>query len=640
MDRLYEPGKIGTLQLKNRWIMLAMHTGYAAPDGTFSERDFAFYRRRADGGMAAITLVGAVNEIGAQYGMHLLHEERDEASLKKVCEIIHAEDCKVIMQLFHAGRNNTAECHNGALPVCPSPVPSPLYRVTPKEMTEQEIVQTIADFAAAACRCKQCGVDAVEVSLSAGYLLTQFLSPRVNQRADRWGGSVENRMRFPREVLLAIREAVGPAYPVIIKISSGDMLGGYDLDLMIDLINGLPSGTIDGVTVTGGWHEAPVPQVTYHVKPGGFAHFAGEVKRRTGLPVIACNRINSPAVAERILEENEADFAGAARAFLADPDFAEKARKHEPYIQCQACNKGCIERVLKNKDIQCAFNPEAGREYEKKSMHGGNYWVVGGGPVGMTAALLLSDAGCHVTLFEQQERLGGNLNVACLPPFKQDLHRFIETLAAKLSAKQVKICKNFDVETLTPEMIKDAALAGVIFAVGAKPKRIEIAGFDPMRIHTAEEILTEAVKPEEGSHVVILGGGSVGLETAEFLGTNHAGYQVTVVEALPKAGKDLGGMKWIMMQQLKTLGVTVMTATTVLRGEAGKLLLQQDEQEFALPADHVVLAVGYRPAEKQQWVQLVEQCGVPWYEAGDGKKPGDVLHGLEDVFKLINQTLA
>mgnify|MGYP000071336330 CR=1 FL=1 len=302
---LYTPAKIGTMELKNRWIMLAMHTGYAQKDGGFSKRDYAFYRERAVGGMAAITLVGAVNEEAEQEHMHRLDRPELAEGLKKVCDVIHEADTKVIVQLFHAGRNKRTTDEQPIMPVAPSAVPSPIYRTMPRVMSEDDIQRTIADFANAAKHCRDCGADAVEVSVSAGYLLSQFLSPLVNQRTDAWGGDSDARMRFPTAALIAIREAVGKQYPILIKISGGDMLGGYDLQYMADFINQLPAGTVNGVTVTGGWHEAPVPQISYHAKPGAFSYLARQIREKSGLPVIACNRIHTEDVAEQILEAGD-----------------------------------------------------------------------------------------------------------------------------------------------------------------------------------------------------------------------------------------------------------------------------------------------------------------------------------------------
>ena len=661
---LYTPHYLGTLELKNRWIMLAMHTGYAADDGSFSERDFAFYGRRAAGGAAAITLVGGVNREACQDHMHRLDLPELEPGIRRVCDIIHSGDCKVIMHLFHAGRNNTAECLGGTLPPAPSPVASPIYRTVPREMTEEEILETIADYGKAAARCKACGVDGLEVSVSVGYLMTQFLSPLTNLRTDRWGGSWENRMRFPTEVLKEIRRAVGEKYPVIIKISGGDMLGGYELSHMIEFINQLPEGTIDGVTVTGGWHEAPVPQISYHVKPGGFSYLAEAVKEGTGLPVIACNRINSGEAAEEILQRGLVDFVGTARSFLADPDFAVKVQEGKSYNPCQGCNKGCIERVLKYKDVQCAFNPEAGCEYLHSSTvydvpdgQYGSALIVGAGPVGLKTASGLLQAGWKVTVITDAEEAGGKLKAAAAPPNKQDLEKFRENLIRQVlkAGGEIRTGTEASAETMN-DLIEELKPDHVYFAVGAEPIRLQLPGLEASGIRAvfAEDILTGKESAEGAKNIVIIGGGTVGLETAEYLGGEAAmeageeGAKITVIEMTEKAGKDLGGLKWIMMKALKKQGTAVKTGAAVKMAYKGGIMISEKKVVAAeakeelqgdviskLPCDLLIFAVGSRPRGALGLEQMMEQKNIKYTVLGDGNGAGNIMKGLKEAWEAV-----
>lgn len=635
---LYTPAKIGTMELKNRWIMLAMHTGYAQKDGGFSKRDYAFYRERASGGMAAITLVGAVNEEGEQERMHRLDRPDLAEGLKKVCNIIHEADTKVIVQLFHAGRNKRITDEQPIMPVAPFAVPSPIYRTMPRVMSEDEIQRTIVDFANAAKHCRDCGADAVEVSVSAGYLLSQFLSPLVNQRTDAWGGDSDARMRFPTAVLIAIREAVGKQYPILIKISGGDMLGGYDLQYMADFINQLPAGTVDGVTVTGGWHEAPVPQISYHVKPGAFSYLARQIREKTGLPVIACNRIHTEDVAEQILEAGDADFVGAARPFLTDPQFINKMQSSKPYYPCQACNKGCIERVLKGEDVACAFNPEAGREYliKKPRTVDRNLLVGGAGPVGLMAAVYAARSGNRVTVMTRDPEIGGRLNLACKPPFKQGLKKFTEAAAAELRELGVVI------ETNAP-VTKDSILARhvdeVFLAFGAEPIRLKLAGVEKLKAYTADEVLNNP-KIELGKKVIVAGGGSVGLETAEYLATKcnpDGDRNVTVVEMEEKAGKDLGGIKWIMMTALKDLQVSVLTSTKLLCCTQEGVAVEKEGKETCLPADTLIFAVGAKPRHDLELETWLQEKKIPYHIIGDAQKPSNVMNGLAELYRTFYQ---
>lgn len=634
---LYTKGNIGSLQLKNRWIMLAMHTGYARDDGSFSERDFAFYCERARGGMSAITLVGAVNEEGEQESMHRLDGYRFQCGIREVCDIIHEQDCKVIMQLFHAGRNKRITQLQEIQPVCPSAVPSLIYKTIPREMTQFDISRTINDFANAAVRCKACGIDAVEVSLSAGYLLSQFLSSLVNHRTDQWGGTPEKRMAFPTEVLINIRKAVGEGYPVLIKISGGDMLGGYDLQFMADFINQLPKGTIDGVTVTGGWHEAPVPQMTYHVAPGGFSYLAGEIRRKTGLPVIACNRINSEETAETILRSGEADFVGAARPFLTDPQFVNKMQKGIPYLPCQACNKGCIERILKGKDVQCAFNPDVGREFIKKSSSavGKKILIVGAGPAGLLAAKYASADKNYVIVITKDSKICGRLSVASKPPHKQELIKFTESLAYDVRKLGAIILTDTPV---SEKIIDKLDVDEIYFATGSKPVIPFILGMDQNRdlnVYTADDVLNGECKAL-GNNIVIVGGGSVGLETAEYIAAHRMAQEqgsITVVEIAEKAGKDLGGLKWIMMKTLKEKDVKIITSTKIISTCEKGVIIQGHGEQQTICADSIIFAVGGQPNGACGMEAFLDERRIHYHIVGDALKPGDVRAALKNVYE-------
>ena len=421
-------------------------------------------------------------------------------------------------------------------------------------------------------------------------------------------------MRFPTEVLKAIRNAVGPDFPVIIKISGGDMLGGYDNDCMSKFLNQLPSGTVNGVTVTGGWHEAPVPQISYHVSPGGFSYLSGEIKEKTGLTVIACNIINSPQIAEELLQKGDCDFVGAARPFLADPDFVNKSRKGILYNRCQACNRGCIENALKKNDVCCVFNPEAGREYFLSAKTPPQkLLIIGAGPVGLQAAKTASERGHIVTIITDDSRLGGKLHIADKAPFKQMFSKFADYLEHELRKNNVTILTGVPI---SEEIIRSEKPDFIIFASGASPIMPEICKESQMPCVSAEQILSESVKcPNQ--NIVIIGGGSVGLQ--------------------PKAGKGLVGLKWIMMKHLKELGVRIVTSAEVSEISHNKVILtirgeKAEKEKEEIYADMIVYAVGYKPNGTLGLRSYLEKENIPYVIIGDAGRTKDLLEGLADAY--------
>ena len=286
------PFKINNMELKNRIIMLVMHTGFST-GGQLTEQDKAFFEERAKGGAAAVTQVVGVSEFGAADNMPNIKEDSFFEREKEITDMIHSHGTKHIVQLFHRGRNSGS--NYGLKAVAPSNVPSSIYRNECEVMTSEQIKATIDDFAKAAVKCKEIGVDAVEISCSAGYLLTLFLSPLTNLRDDEYGGDDERRMKMPLDTLRAVRKAVGADYPIIVRIAGSQMMpGGYGIDYMQRFcMIAEKEGHIDAVNVTGGWHEAPVPQISYQLPAGGFAYLADSIKSVVNIPVIACNRINN-----------------------------------------------------------------------------------------------------------------------------------------------------------------------------------------------------------------------------------------------------------------------------------------------------------------------------------------------------------
>lgn len=633
---LFTEGTIGTLRLKNRIIQSAMHLGFPLA------REAAFLAERARGGAALVTTVMGVSPAAAAADMPVLCEENRDA-VRKMAGAVHAAGGKLSVQLFHVGRN----CEEGALadpsarPAAPSPVPSPIYRTVPRELTAEDIGEICLQFGRAAAMCRACGADAVEVSCSAGYLLSEFLSSLTNRRTDRYGGDFAHRAEFPLEVLREVRRAAGERYPVILRISGADMLGGYGLRDMRRFVR-MSDPWIDAVSVTGGWHESPVPQITMDVPEGGFAFLAKAIRQATGRPVIACNRIVSGECAQRLLDEGCGDFVGCAREFLADSAFAEKLRLGIPYLRCIGCNKGCIERVLRHRPATCVFNPSVGKELDgplPAAVEPKRILVVGGGPSGLLSATYLSRMGHNVTLCTREAAWGGLLRYAGLPPHKGAILENVKALVHDAEAAGVLLRPETDVDE---QFVRTADFDFYWIAEGCTERIPQIEGASCRRIYLAREIFeadqrTLAELAEQ--RVAIIGGGSVAAELAyylcsqalpdlesrafldvfaspDLLDTFRPGGRITIIGRGDKIARDLGATRWILMKQLKRFPVELMTGSVVRRITESGLEILNGDHLVTREADAVIVAAGYQ-SRNSALVRWLEEEKKPYVQTGD-----------------------
>lgn len=649
-DIIFEPGSINKMMLKNRVIMTAMHLGYEF------EKEKAFYIERAKGGTAAITTVVGVRPEGTYRNMLCAGEETGK-KLKNLASALHSYDCKLIVQLFCAGRNGAKGmmAEPDLEPMAPSCVKSGIYKYLPKEMTLRDIDDTIDAFGKAAVLCREKGVDAVEVSCSAGYLLSQFLSPITNLRRDAYGGSEEKRMAFPIQVLEKIRSQVGMNYPVILRISGSDMIGGYDITYMQEFIRAIPCGLIDAVNVTGGWHESSVPQIDAHLPKGGWAILASQIKKVTDLPVIACNRINDRETIEGVLTKGLADFVGCARAHLADARFVERIKEGRPYIKCIGCNKGCIEPILKMKEVQCVMNPVVcGLDNVKRAEKRQNVLVIGSGPAGLMSAKIMAVKGHKVTVCTEEEKAGGLVNLACLPPGKNDIHGLIDTLIQDLEELHATIEYN---QFVDQKYLEEHDFDFVVVATGSSPVKLPL-GEDA--VYTADQVLTadsQTLSKILKGKTAIIGGGLVGIETALFLiaqsyiseeilrvietynsgeryGNLYSYPDIAILEMEEKIGRELGSTRFLVKKELKDKSVKTLTSAKAIRYENGKLYYESDGERRLLDADTVIMALGYKSRGKEL-VTLLREKKIPYAVVGDARKPANVKEALMGAYETL-----
>jgi len=658
---LFSPININGMELKNRIVMTAMHLGYT-PEGEVTDRLIDFYALRAKGGVGLIIVGGCpIDEYGGMSSMICLHDDRYIPGLEKLVRAVQGDGAKIAAQLYQAGRYTHSVMIGGRKPFSASAVRSKLTGETPRALDLEEIPGVQDRFAEAADRARRAGFDAVEILGSAGYLISQFLSPVTNKREDRYGGPLENRMRFGIEVVEKVRSAVGSDYPIIMRLAGNDFMEGGCTNLEAGIFaEALEKAGVDLFNITGGWHETRVPQLTMNVPRGAYVYLARGIKARVETPVLASNRINDPDMAEEILRNGEADMVTMARGLLADPDLPRKARDGRARLiyHCIACNQGCFDEIFSLRPATCLVNPMAGRERERsvdQAETAKKILVIGGGVAGMKAACVAAERGHNVTLVEQTNRLGGQILLNWRVPGREEMATTALDLARNLRNVGVEIVLNRKVDIpFAKEMKPDA----IVVATGARPILPDIPGVEKEHVFQAWDVLGGTLGV--GRRVVVVGGNAVGLETALYLariGTlapevlhflvanraesvetisellNRGSKEVTVVEMTGKAGKDIGlSTRWTIMAELRRLGVTIMTNTRAAAVREDGLETEKEDGEGFLPADSIVLAVGANA--ENGLVKELEGLAPEVYAIGDAKSPRKAMEAIREGFEV------
>jgi len=621
---LLSPLDLGFTTLKNRVLMGSMHTGLEEEKNGF-EKMAAYFAARARGGVGLIVTGGIAPNRAGWVGPFAARMATSGESKKHqvITQAVHAEGGKICLQILHAGRYGYHP-----LAVAPSAIKSPISPFRPWKMSGSNIKKTIRDFGNTAALAQSAGYDGVEIMGSEGYLINQFLVKKTNHRTDEWGGSYENRMRFPIEIIKEVRKQAGPNFIIIYRLSMLDLVeDGSTWEEVVQLAKAVEAAGATIINTGIGWHEARVPTIATSVPRGGFSWVTKKMMGEVNIPLITTNRINTPEKGEEILAEGHADMISMARPFLADPDFVNKAAadKANEINTCIGCNQACLDHVFKRKTASCLVNPMACHETElviTPATKSKRIAVVGAGPAGLSAATVASGRGHKVDLFEAAPRIGGQFNLACQIPGKEE---FFETMRyyrkqIALTGVQLHLSTKISVEDL-----QEKGYDEVILATGVVPRKINLPGIDHPKVLSYVEVLEK--EKEVGDSVAIIGAGGIGFDVAEFLSqkgkstsldtaafmkewgvdmqlNNRGGLTTPTPEASPrkiyllqrkhgKLGANLGKTTgWIHRSSLKHRGIEMIAGVKYAKIDDQGLHLEVEGETKLLKVDNIVICAG------------------------------------------------
>jgi 2,4-dienoyl-CoA reductase-like NADH-dependent reductase (Old Yellow Enzyme family)/NADPH-dependent 2,4-dienoyl-CoA reductase/sulfur reductase-like enzyme len=637
-QKLFSPVRIAGLEIKNRVVMTAMGVGLSAPGGGVSDDIIAFYETRARGGVGLIIseICRVMDGAGAGEPCQLAARNiGDVQGLGRLMDTVHKYGAKMFIQLQHPGRQASAFV-GGEQPVSASAVVNPITSEAPRALTTTEIGTITEAFVRGARLAQMAGADGVELHGAHGYLINGFLSPYLNRRDDQYGGSFENRLRFLLEILAGIRRACGRGFPLGVRLSAEEFLGdkGNDLAATCRIAEELEKTGVDFLDISCAIPDSP--KFTACIEPGTMEqgwkkYMAAEIKKHVKIPVIAVANIKEPLVAEAILEEGCCDLAGVARGHLADPEWCNKAKagKTETIRKCIGCLV-CFDEIEHVRHVKCSVNPICGREREfahpVRNGDGRTVAVVGGGPAGITAALVLKERGFNPVLFDPSLRLGGTLNVADKGIDKTKITRFVDSLIAEVKESGIEVRLG---EEATVEKVEALFPRGVFIACGAQPLIPPVPGIDGKNIVIAEDVLLG--RAEAKGDCAIIGSGMTGLETAEVV--MQAGHKTAVIDMLPEIGAGANIIVILdVKERMASCDPVYLPGHRLLKvtAEGVELECTDTGQGVSVAADTVILAMGIRPRK-----DVVDRFKAAFPDAraiGDAARGGRILDATQDAY--------
>lgn len=625
-EAMFQPIQIGPMTVANRFVMSPMGNNFANTDGTMSERSASYYGARAKGGFGLITFEATVVYKEAKGGPRkpCLYDDSTVSSFQAAIAACHQAGAKVSIQLQHAGPEGNTKITGYPLKAA-SAIPASCGRETPEAITKEEIYRLIECYGDAALRAKKAGADAVEIHCAHGYLVSTFISARTNKRVDEFGGSFENRMRLPKLIIENIRKKVGNSLAIICRINAtDDVEGGQTAQDAAAVASYLEKECgVDGLHLSRAVHLHDECMWAPSLIHGGFsADYVTEIKRAVSIPVITVGRYTEPQFAELMVAEGRADLVAFGRQSIADPEMPNKAKAGRLDLMnpCIGCLQGCVPNMFKGEPITCLVNPLAGREADFKPAEAKkNVMVIGGGPGGLYAAFTAAERGHAVTLYEKGDILGGNMRLAAYPPGKGDITNMVRSYIAKCEEYGVKIVMQTEV---TPALVAEKKPDAVIVATGSNPLVLPIPGINDTGVIHAGDLLDG--KASVGKKVLVVGGGMVGCEVADFLG--ELGHEVTVIELRDQLGPDvIPEHRKFLMKDFDTYKVQGVTGAKVAQFFTdGVSYTLADGTEGRLEGfDNVVLAMGYRNNDTIS--EEIKKIVAETYVIGDAVKARKAL---------------